>query len=226
VLNQTLLNEAAAVLSGRRLYWLLGGSCSGKSTVARLIGRRTGMDVLDMDGLIFAAFMPRYTAERHPAASRWFGASDPLEWALSLTSEEFDALNRASNVEFLDLLAADLAQQPGRGPLLIEGGFTHPSVIAQVAAVGCVACLAADDQIRWQTWETAAERQAMKEAVLALADGRAKWRKFLVFDKEIAETIVTEGEAAGFPLFWRREETTIESMAGRVISGLGLAANL
>lgn len=88
-LNQSLLDKAHAILWERSdLFWIIGGACSGKSTITQALAEQTGASVYDMDASIYGAFMSRYDAQRHPAATTWFSAPNPLAWALSLTWKE------------------------------------------------------------------------------------------------------------------------------------------
>jgi hypothetical protein len=223
LVNQALLNKAREALGERpRLYCLMGGSCTGKTTVAQRIAGESGVTAVNMDTYIFDRFMPRYSEERHPASKAWFGADNPLAWVMSLSWEAFDSLNRASNAEFLDLLADELEETPNHEALVIDGGFTHPSVLAQVVSPAQIACLEATDEIRYGIWETAEERSAMKGWILDLPDGQAKWQKFLYFDKMIAETMVTESEAAGIAVINRSEETSIDEVAQAVMASFGM----
>jgi len=141
---------------------------------------------------------------------------------LSLSWPEFDALNRATNAEFLDLLSDQLAQAPVDQSLLIDGGFTHPSVLTQVVSAANIVCLETSDDIRFHAWETSEERAAMKGWVHDLPNGQEKWQRFLFFDKMIAETLVNESKAAGIPVLTRHEDTSTEMLTGLIKTSLGL----
>lgn len=224
VTDQALLTPARAMLADRaHLCWILGGSCTGKSTVARYIAGTTGIEMIDMDVYIFDRFMPAYDAKRHPASKAWFGADNPLAWALSLSWEEFDSLNRASNAEFLDLLAHELRTTGKDRAIIIDGGFTHPSVLTQVVSPSQIVCLQTTDKIRFETWETAEDRLSMKQSIRELPDGQAKWQKFLFFDKMIAETMVEESQVAGIPTIARSDETSVATLSQQVMEALGIA---
>ena len=133
VVDESLLRKArAAFHDWPKLYWILGGSCTGKSAVAGAISDRTLLQVVDMDVRIYDRFTPAYRIERHPASKTRFGAENPLNWALSLSWDEFDALNRATDAEVLDLLADEVASEAREHGLIIDGGFTHPSLLARV----------------------------------------------------------------------------------------------
>jgi hypothetical protein len=220
-LNEALLAEASRALGGcdgggaAGVRWVIGGACAGKSSVCRALAERYGLAVYDMDGHIYGSWMGAYQAERHPASVAWFSAPNPLEWALSLSWPEFDALNRASTAEYLDVLAADPVL--GRPDLLlIDGGVTHPSVLARALPAASIFCLNATEAERVKTWETSPARSAMKEEILALPNPIEMWQKFLYFDRMIAETLEEESRANGIPRLVRDGATPLDTMVDAV----------
>lgn len=219
--DPALLAAARAVLASRRLYWVLGGSCSGKSTICQAIAAGWDVPVIDMDAAIYGRFMPAYRPDRHPASCAWFHAPHPLAWIMALSPAAFDSLNRASNAEFLDLLAAELAEQPDV-PMLVDGGFTHPSVLAQVVPPRQLLCLETTADVRVRTWETAAARAEMRGWIRALPEPDAMWQKFLRFDAQISDTLGAESRAAGIRILFRDEKTPITPLAAAAATYFGL----
>ena len=162
-LNEDLIARARAVLAPRRdVYWIIGAACAGKSTVCRRLARESGIALYDMDEHTYGSYMNRYTQERHPACKTWFSAPNPLAWVLSLSPKEFDALNRAVQAECLDLFAADVATA-GRHPLLVDGGITHPAMLAGVISPERIFCIETTAAERVSRWETSDDRAEMKE---------------------------------------------------------------
>lgn len=223
VLNEALLTKARAILADKpQLYWILGGSCTGKSTVANYIARLTGSEMIDMDAYIYDRFLPAYHARRHPASKAWFGADNPLAWAMSLSWEEFDSLNRAGDAEFLDLLADELQARSSGRAMIIDGGISHPSVLAQVVSPSGIVCLQTSDEIRIETWEMSKDRHFMKQSIYDLPNGHAKWQKFLFFDKMMAQRMAEESQALGIPTIARANETPVARVSRRVMEALGI----
>ncbi|MCA9971660.1 MAG: hypothetical protein KC425_15655, partial [Anaerolineales bacterium] len=92
--DPALLAAARAVLAPRRrLFWVIGGACSGKSTICQALAAGWQVPVYDMDAAIYGRFFPVYRPERHPASCAWFHAPDPLAWIMALSPPGFDALN-------------------------------------------------------------------------------------------------------------------------------------
>jgi len=220
--NQELLAKARRVLGARTdLYLVLGGSCAGKSTICRIISEKMGMAIYDMDSHIYESYMGRYSVQRHPANKSWFSAPNPLAWALSLTAEQFNGLNRATTAEYLDLLADDLADREPEA-LLIDGGFTHPSLLVEVFAprnLFCIETIAAD---RISIWENAEDRGMMRQWIRDLPNPDEMWHKFLLFDGVIADTLATESRAHSVPTVLRDREMSADELADLAMQALAI----
>jgi hypothetical protein len=220
--NQEMLRNVGATLAEfDQIYWVIGGAASGKSTVCRAIAERTGTAVYDMDAHIYGAYMGRYDEGRHPASLAWFTAVNPLAFILSLSATEFDSLNRAANVEYLDLFAEEMAQNRPQGPLLVDGGLTHPSVLAQVLPVTRIVCLGVETAVSQHAWNHDPQRAEMKQSVLNLPDGAAAWAKFLAFDQQINDTMFTESKTARIKIIQRDTDTTAAGLTGIVLNHFG-----
>ncbi|MCP4427882.1 MAG: hypothetical protein GY803_25645 [Chloroflexi bacterium] len=221
--NDELIGKAREILLGRKqIYWIIGGSCSGKSTISRAISKTKSIPIYDMDEHVYGAYGAKITPERHPAMHAWFSASDSFAWIMSLSWEEFDALNRATNAEYLDLLTDDLSSGRVTQPLIVDGGFTHPSVLAQVVASHRIVCLETTGKESARLWETDESRAFMKEMVLNLPDPEAMWRKFLRFDKLMAQTMNRESGENRVKLLFREEGTAVSHLADLVVDYFGL----
>lgn len=200
-LNTSLLDQVGEKLKiYQNIFWIIGGACSGKSTVSQLISQNMGMTVYDMDTHIFQTYMPKYTAGNHPASKAWFGAENPLDWVLSLSASDFNDLNKAANAEYLDLFADDMISEPVGNNLLVDGGITHPAVLAEVIPVDRICCLEVDPDQSAIIWNTDEQRIPMKIMILKLENGDKKWRQFLKFDRQISETIHQESRLLGIKM--------------------------
>lgn len=222
-LNQALIDQARPVFERHRnIFWVLGGAAAGKSTVCRAIAARGAAALCDMDERIYGTFIPRYDAQRHPANTAWLSAENPLAWALALPPDEFGAFNRATTAEYLDLLAAELAGQPPEQAVLIDGGVTHPSVVAQVLPPRQMVCLAIADEERVRLWETSEARAEMRGWIRALPQPEQMWRRFLAHDAAISAIMEQESREHQIAVIVRRLHDSVDALAGRVAAHLGL----
>jgi len=222
-INRQLLDKARAVLFDRpNVFWIIGGSCSGKSTVCRAISKATKIPVVDMDDYVYGSFINLYREDRHPASNTYFSAQNPLAWALSLTWADFNSLNRAANAEYLDLLADIFEHTNKRGYRLIDGGITHPAILAQVVPKINVFCIDAPEAERVTTWETSETRSSMKGWIYELPNPDEKWKKFLFFDRVMTQTIVGESIENEIEVFMRDEGTSIRELSGIITQYFGI----
>lgn len=223
--NRGFVAAARAVLgSRRRVFWVIGGAAAGKSTICRAIAERTGLRVYDMDAHIYGSYGPRYDPERHPANSRWLAAENPLAWMLGLDPAALDAFGQATTAEYLDLLAADLRDESPEEPLLIDGGITHPALIAQALDPQQIVCLIIADEERVRAWETAEERAMMRDWIRALPEPELMWRRFLAQDAQIAATLERESRQVQSAIIERQPSDSVDDLAAQVLARLGLAS--
>ncbi len=221
--NTDLLAAARRVLADRhRLYWIVGGAGSGKTTICQSLSARFSLPVYDMDAHIYGAYHTCFTPERHPVNTAWASAENMLAWQLAMSWDEFDSFNRAALAEYVDLLAEELATQPRDAGLLVDGGICNPALLAEVLPPRQIVGLSAPGSSSIEVWEGDAERVAMKEMVVQLPAGEDAWQNFLAFDEAITRTILAECSAAGIPICTRRASEPVVDFAGRVARVLGL----
>jgi hypothetical protein len=204
------------------IFWIIGGAASGKSTLCRAMGERFDVPVYDMDEHIFGLYMGRYNWERHPASMSWFSAENSLEWAISLTLDAFDSLNRAANVEYLDLFAEDVARHPAETQILVDGGITHPAILAQAIPKERIVCLGLEAEESATAWNSDPERLPMKQMVLDLHSETATWEKFLAQDRQITETIQAESLKTGIKIVSRAPGTSVKTLSSLVLQHFNL----
>jgi hypothetical protein len=223
-IDTDLLTQARAALSPRnRLYWVVGGAGSGKTTICRSLSARFGIPVYDMDAQIYGAFHSRFRLERHPVNIAWAAAQDGLAWLLDMSWDEFDSFNQAALPEYLDLLAEDLdANEPGAG-VLIDGGICNPALIAQVIPTCQIVCLANPKQSSVEIWQGSDERNAMKEVIDQLPRPEDAWRKFLEFDERITVTILNECRENNISICSRDGTASVDEFAAAVAHALEIS---
>jgi hypothetical protein len=196
-------------------FWILGSACAGKSTGARALAAEVGGEVVDVDGRLYGDYFSRYDPASTPALHKQFHNPNPLAWALSLPWPDYNAHTRQADGELLELLLAELDQVPQR-PLIIDGGFSHPAILAAQIPAHQIVCLTIPDALRVQIWEKAPDRQEMRDWIGALPDPTRKWRTFLQFDQQIDRQMRREAQEAGIPILQRTEETTVQALTTQV----------
>jgi hypothetical protein len=215
--DEKLLKSVGERLAGKHhIHWLLGASCTGKTAVCKCLASQ-GIAVCDMDSRIFGTYLEQYSESRHPASCAWLKRDDAMQWALSLSWEEFNSLNEATNVEILDLFADELQNWPQTQPLVVEGGLSHPYLPARVLPAANLLYLTRDEDARAATWESDENKLQMKNMVLGLPDGRKMWNTFRHFDKMIAETMDDQCRKAGIRFVECAEKPSMNRLASSIV---------
>ena len=221
--DRQLLVKARRVLANRsNVAWIIGGAGAGKSTVCRAIAGDHGIPVYDMDAHVFDDYPQRCSRQRHPAISAWFGAPDSFAWMLGLPESDFLDFNRASNAEFLDLLADDLSGAAPDGALLVDGWITNPLLLAQVVPVSRIVCLETEAGISTKAWEDDPDRRSMKDMVWRLPHPQEAWRKFLDADSLMTRTLLEECKTGGIHIIRRNERTPLAATVRQVVAWFGI----
>lgn len=224
-IDHVMLKSASERLRGRRrLVWLLGGSCTGKTTVCNRLASLRDIATCDMDARIFGSYLDQYSPSKHPASCEWLTREDALRWALSLSWQEFHRLNEATNVEILDLFAQEITKASADRPLLVDGGLSHPYLLAQVLPTENIVCIRRQEKARADTWNTDDGKLQMKTMVLALPDGANLWNTFLHFDTMITKTLHDECLQAGIRVLSIENDQSIAELARLVDETLALGA--
>ncbi len=223
IINNDLLTHSHATLFRRdRLYWIVGGAGSGKTTICEALAAKFELPVYDMDAHIYGAYHGRFTQERHPVNKAWSSARDGLAWLLGMSWDEFDSFNQAALPEYLDLLAEDLEATKPNASILIDGGICNPAILAQAISAPQIVCLATSERSSAEIWNETDERKGMKEAVYQLTKPEDAWRKFLEFDGLITRTILKECQENDIAVCPRGETESVDEFAERVAHVLGI----
>ncbi len=223
IINSDLQIQSRAALFRRdRLYWIVGGAGSGKTTTCEALSTKFDIPVYDMDAHIYGAYHDRFTQERHPVNKAWSSARDGLAWLLDMSWDEFDSFNQAALPEYLDLLAEDLEATKPNASVLIDGGICNPALLAQAISAPQTVCLAISERSSAEIWNETDERKDMKEAVYQLKKPEEVWRKFLEFDDRITRTILKESRENNISVCERREMESVNEFAERVAHVLGI----
>jgi ABC-type dipeptide/oligopeptide/nickel transport system ATPase component len=222
-INNDLLKQAGVALSSRKhLYWIVGGSGSGKTTICQALAEIVDLSVYDMDAHIYETYHGRFSPTRHPVNSQWAAAPNGLAWLLAMSWQEFEVFNQAAVPEYLDLLAEDVAELPSEAGLLIDGGIFNTAVAAQAFPASQMVCLSRPELSSAEIWQETPERLGMKAIFTQFPNPEKMWLKFLEFDKKINQTILLESQAAQIQICLRKETDSVKILAQRVAAALQL----
>jgi hypothetical protein len=193
-----LLEESGRILAlDGRIRWLVGGSGSGKSTVCRELHSMRDVTVLDMDSRIYGTYHAMFSPVRHPVSFEWSSAADGLAWLLDMTWVEFDAFNRASLPEYLDLLGREIRTLDDPRPIVVDGGAYNTALLATVLEPSRIVCMRRAASDAAALWAQPGARSDMRDAVVRLDATGEKWKRFLDFDGRITSTAASECAQAG-----------------------------
>lgn len=221
-INHTQLTQAHVKLSAyKKLYWILGGSGSGKTTICRALSTQFNMPIYDMDAHIYGTYHERFTEEKHPANKAWAKAENGMIWLLDMSWEAFNNFHQVALPEYLDLLIEDLASTNPNNSLLIDGGIWHPALLAEVLPLQQIICLRTEENSA-EIWEENHERHALREMFDYFPEPEVSWRKFLEFDAKITETVFKEANETGISVSARGKTESIADFSESVAQNLGL----
>ena len=116
----------------RDVYWLGGGSGSGKTTVAQRLATTYGFHLYSTDEAV-RDHGPRTTPEESPLLARFAGMSADERWVVR-SPEEMLTTFHWFNGEAFDLIAEDLVKTYGGDPVIVEGFRLLPYLVAPLLA--------------------------------------------------------------------------------------------
>jgi hypothetical protein len=122
------------------IYWIAGGSCSGKSSVADRLAGAHGLQVLHTDSLV-GRLWQRADPGRHPTVVRLWPTARKgfLHW-MQLPPEEL----LGAGYEVFDLLLEEV-EALGPRPALVEGMAVSLAAVTEVSPLDRIVCLTGTD---------------------------------------------------------------------------------
>jgi hypothetical protein len=222
--DDALVQAARRVLGPMdRLWFLLGGSGAGKTTVGSALAARYDLELLDMDARMYGSWHEQFDPVRHPASSAWARSPDPLAFLVRMEPGEFLAFHAASTAEALDLLAAELdGADPGH-PTLVDGGFGSLGVVARVVPVSRLACLSLPPALRAGAWTDTPDRRGFLDVVAGVPGIDDPVGRFLALDVRLALAMDEDAGAAGVRVLERQPGLGVDALADAIAAHLGIA---
>jgi 2-phosphoglycerate kinase len=111
----------------KRVFWLGGSPCSGKSSISEVLARRFDLDIYHVDEA-FETHRQRFSPGQQPALSKWLNSSWNDRWMQpldSLVEEVIDCYR-----EHFAFIVDEIGERLGEKPLLVEGTALLPREVA------------------------------------------------------------------------------------------------
>ncbi|MBG7610453.1 MAG: hypothetical protein IZT55_06265 [Anaerolineae bacterium] len=215
--NNNLITQSRNLLFNREgIYWVVGGSGSGKTTICQSLSEKYDIPVYDMDAHIYGAYHGKFTSQNHPVNKMWSESQNGLAWLLNMSWTEFNDFNQAALPEYLDLLTKDLVSKYPNDRVLIDGGICNPAIATKVFLPRQFVCLAMPERSSAEIWNESSARKSMKKHVFQLPEPEKSWQKFIEFDIYITKTILKECQDNNIPVCSRGKGESVEKYAERV----------
>lgn len=205
----------------KKVFWVGGSPCSGKSSISEILARRFDLDIYHVDEA-FETQRQRLNPAQQPALSKWLASSWNERWMQPLDSLVADAI--ACYREHFALIVDDIAARPGGKSLLVEGTALLPREMAEM--------LPNPGQAIWIVptpsfqREHYAQRQWARAIVEQCDDPNAALRNWMERDIRFAEWIEAEVRALDLQLLQIDGRLTIAESAQEVARHFQLASDL
>jgi hypothetical protein len=121
------LETVESASTDRCVYWLGGGSGSGKSTIARRLAVANDLQVYDTDR-VMPEHAARLTAEEAPMLALFKGMNMDRRWVFRTPQEMLETFHWFRGGGF-DLIVDDVAQLPAEPPVIVEGFRLLPHLV-------------------------------------------------------------------------------------------------
>jgi 2-phosphoglycerate kinase len=215
--QQTSFQYVRERLSQRRILWIGGSPCAGKSTLARHLAEQYGLAPYRCDEAL-DSHLGRITAAAHPTIHKLTNISWNELWTRPIEVQIREEL--AFYREDFPLIVEDLLSLPVTTPLIVEGTALLPELIAPL--------LAAPHQAVWlvptATFQRDhyARRSWIEEILRQCADPAQAFDNWMRRDSGFAD--IVEAQAIEHALWVQRVDGTvnIEAMTALVAAQLGL----
>jgi 2-phosphoglycerate kinase len=113
----------------KRVFWLGGSPCAGKSSISEILASRFDMDVYHVDEA-FEIHRQELNPAQQPTLTKWLASPWNERWMRPVDSLVEDVISCYR--EHFDLVRQDILARPQRKSLLVEGTALLPREIANI----------------------------------------------------------------------------------------------
>jgi 2-phosphoglycerate kinase len=201
----------------RHARFIGGGSGGGKSTVARELAGRYGLQLYDAEQ--FPNYAPRTTPGNAPLLHAFIAMNMDERWLKRSPQIMFDTFHGFHGEQF-DLVIEDLLALPKSSPILVEGFTLLPRLVApflseanqSVWLIPTPEFRRAAFDSRGSTWNIPNKTSDPERTLINL----------LARDALFTRQVLEEATALGLPTIRVDRSLSIDELVNRVISVLGL----
>lgn len=199
-------------------YWIGGGSCSGKSSVADVIGESTGLKVVHLDDWVPEILDA--TEERTSPAMNWYRTAGSSKWFAKGGTEAgqryVDSLREEMH------LSLPYLEKAVDAPVIIEGNCFLPDMAGDLSPGGRHIWILASDDFREARY---GEREFAGGILDLYDDPELAWRNWMDRDHYQATYVRSSAEKLGLEIVEVDGSRDVQSIAATVAAKLGLAAS-
>jgi len=199
-----------------KTFWIVGGACTGKSTLSGALSESLGFSLIDMDARIYGTWLSVYSADTFPENYQWIQQPNALEWALQQSDEEYLSYCNRVSLEYFQLLKIELSRLYNQAGSIVDGGFSSLMPWVSHLDQANVVCLDVDRDVAVSEWNTDPDRVVFKQEIQALPSGEKKWIRFLELDALITSQLVVQANASGVPVIHARRVGTLETLVDQL----------
>ena len=203
----------------RHVYWIGGGSCAGKSTIARRIADENGLQLYATDDAM-ADHARRSTPEDCPLLHEFMAMDMDQRWLNRSPKDMLESFHWFRGEGF-SMIIEDVLRLPGEPGIIVEGFRLLPHLVKPRLAVR--------NQAVWLL-PTPEFRQAVSDSrggqqwgfIGKTSDPERALRNLLERDAMFTHRLYEETERLGLKSIAVDSTMTIDELAGRVANALGL----
>jgi len=183
-----------------KLYWIAGGSCGGKTTLARRLSERHGFSIYDADGQRQKHYESA-EPDLHPALTR------QMNWQKFFTSPPGETLHyrEALCAERMEMILADLSHESAEStelsgkPILVDGVYPLPELLREVTPEAPAVFLFADPPFLEKTYFGRESTLWMEEIFGECTDPESAKQGWLKAWNAVDQDRRKRAERAGYP---------------------------
>jgi hypothetical protein len=205
----------------RHVRFIGGGSGGGKSTVARHLAGRYGLQLYDAEQ--FSTYVPRTTPGNAPLLHAFIAMDMDDRWLNRSPESMFETFHGFHGEQF-DLIVEDLLALPTTPPILAEGFTLLPRLVAPLlSGPGQAVWLVPTPQFRRAAFDS---RGSTWDIPRKTSDPKRARAKLLIRDRLFTEEVLREATALSLPVIHVARSLTVEELVDRVAGALNFSRSV